>query len=192
LIYPNVEIGPDSVVEEGVVVGQPPRGAEPGDLPTRLGAGSVLRSGTVIYAGVEIGDAFRSGHRAVVRERNRLGDRCGLGDGAVLEVGNRIGDDSLIGAGCVLEYVSLGSRVSIGPHVIFTDDPHPVCPRYTECVLGATVEDDVSIGANSILFPGIRIGAGAAVAPGSMVAWQVPAGARVQGSPARISRTAPA
>ena len=36
-LYPNVELGEGAVLEPGVVVGLPPRGAGPGELPTRIG-----------------------------------------------------------------------------------------------------------------------------------------------------------
>ena len=55
LVYPNVEIGEGTVIEPGAVVGVPPRGAGPGELPTRIGPGGHIRSGTVIYGGATIG-----------------------------------------------------------------------------------------------------------------------------------------
>src|SRR2546429_9880268 len=62
LIYPNVEIGEGTVVHEGAIVGEPPRGATAGELETKIGAGSMSRSGNVIYAGTRIGANLHSGH----------------------------------------------------------------------------------------------------------------------------------
>jgi acetyltransferase-like isoleucine patch superfamily enzyme len=186
LIYPNVEIGAGTVVQEGAIVGEPPRGAAPGQLRTRVGAGGVIRSGTVIYAGVEIGDRFNSGHGALIREDNRIGNDCSVGTNAVLEAGNRIGDRTRVHSGCFLEHVTLGSGVFLAPNVVFTDDPHPVCPRYLDCVLGATVEDDVSIGGNATILPGVRIGKGALVGAGAVVTADVGPGLVVAGNPARV------
>ena len=59
-----------------------------------------------------------------------------------------------------------------------------MCPRYLDCVLGATVEDDVSIGANATILPGIRIGAGSLIGAGSVVTKNVEAGVVVAGNPA--------
>src|SRR5207237_3835984 len=84
-IYPNVEIGPGTVLEPGVVIGLPAGGAEPGALPTRIGGGGRIRSGTVIYAGVVIGSAVSTGHGALIREDNVIGDDCSVGTHAVLE-----------------------------------------------------------------------------------------------------------
>ena len=48
------------------------------------------------------------------------------------------------------------------------------------------IEDDVVIGANAVVIEGIRVGKGAVVAAGAVVINDVPAGAVVAGSPARI------
>jgi acetyltransferase-like isoleucine patch superfamily enzyme len=184
VILSNVSIGEGTYVHEGAIVGEAPRGKQPGELKTVIGAGGVIRSGTVIYAGTVIGDRFNSGHGALIREDNLIGDDCSVGTNAVLEVGNRIGSGTRIHSGCFLAHVTLGARVFLGPHVVFTDDPHPMCPRYLDCVLGATVEDDVSIGANATILPGLRIGAGSLIGAGSVVTKDVEAGVVVAGNPA--------
>ena len=184
MIHSNVSIGEGTYVHEGAIVGEAPRGRQPGELKTVIGAGGVIRSGTVIYAGTVIGDRFNSGHGALIREDNLIGDDCSVGTNAVLEAANRIGNGTRIHSGCFLAHVTLGARVFLGPHVVFTDDPHPMCPRYLDCVLGATVEDDVSIGANATILPGLRIGAGSLIGAGSVVTKNVEAGVVVAGNPA--------
>jgi acetyltransferase-like isoleucine patch superfamily enzyme len=184
MIHSNVELGEGTIVQEGAIVGEPPRGAQPGELKTRIGAGGVIRSGTVIYAGAVIGDRFNSGHGALIREDNVIGDDCSVGTNAVLEAGNRIGSGTRVHSGCFLEHTKVGQRVFLGPNVVFTDDPHPMCPRYLDCVLGATVEDDVSIGANATILPGLRIGAGSLIGAGSVVTKNVEPGIVVAGNPA--------
>jgi acetyltransferase-like isoleucine patch superfamily enzyme len=186
VVYPNVELGAGTIVEDGAIVGRPPRGSQPGDLPTRVGAGSVIRSGSVIYAGSAIGDGFQSGHNALIREGNVIGDNCSVGTQAVLEPGNQIGSGTRIHSLCFLEHVTVGARCFLAPGVVFTDDPHPICPRYLDCVLGAVVEDDVSIGGNATILPGVRIGAGSLIGAGSVVVKDVAAGVVVAGNPARV------
>jgi acetyltransferase-like isoleucine patch superfamily enzyme len=186
LIHANAEIGAGTIVEEGAIVGQPPVGNAPGELPTKIGARGVIRSGCVIYAGTTIGDDFNSGHGTVIREGNVIGDRCSVGTNAVLEPGNTIGSGTRIHSQCFLEHVTLGERVFLGPGVVFTDDPHPVCPRYLECVLGATVGDDVSIGGNVTVLPGVKIGAGSLIGAGSVVTADVANGVVIAGNPGRV------
>ena len=48
------------------------------------------------------------------------------------------------------------------------------------------IEDDVVIGGNVVVLEGVRIGAGAVIAAGSVVTADVPSGAVAAGSPARI------
>lgn len=184
MIHPNVVIGEGTVVQEGAIVGEPPRGKRPGELQTVIGAGGFIRSGTVIYAGTVIGDRIQTGHGTLIREDNVIGDDCSVGTNAVLEAGNRVGDGSRVHSGCFLEHTTIGSRVFLAPNVVFTDDPHPMCPRYLDCVLGATVEDDVSIGANATILPGVRIGTGSLIGAGSVVTKNVEPGTVVAGNPA--------
>ena len=50
------------------------------------------------------------------------------------------------------------------------------------------IEDDVFIGVNSVVMPGVTIGASAIVGAGAVVTRNVPAGAVVAGNPARVLR----
>jgi acetyltransferase-like isoleucine patch superfamily enzyme len=188
IVYPNVQLGEGVVLQPGAVVGLAPRGHEPGELPTVIGPGTVIRAHSVVYAGATLGAGCNTGHGAMIREDNVLGDGCSVGTHAVLEPGNRIGAGSRIHSHCFLEHVTLGERVFCGPGVTFTDDPHPMCPRYLDCVLGATVEDDASIGGGSVILPGVKIGARALVGAGSVVTKDVEADTVVAGNPARLRR----
>lgn len=185
-IYPNVRLGEGCIVHDPVVLGMPPRGREPGELPLVVGPGAVIRPFTTLYAGSTLGARLNTGQGASVREDNVLGDGCSVGTNAVLEYGNRIGDGCRIHSGCFLEGVTLGRDVFLGPNVVFTDDPHPPCPRYQDCRGGAVVEDLVKIGANSTILPGVRIGRNSLIGAGSVVAADVPPGMVAAGSPARV------
>lgn len=185
-IHSGVIIGRGAQIGSFVTVGEPPRGCNAGELVTRIGDRAVIRSGSVIYGGVTIGDDLRTGHGVLIRENNVLGDRCSVGTNAVLEPGNVLGNDTRVHSGCFLENVTLGNGVFVGPNVVFTDDLHPVCPRFGECVLGAHVEDQASIGANCTILPGVRIGAGSLVGAGSVVTRDVPAATVVGGNPCRV------
>jgi acetyltransferase-like isoleucine patch superfamily enzyme len=187
IVYPRVEIGEGTVLEEPVIIGRPPRGREPGELPTIIGRDGIVRPFTTIYAGTTIGDRFQSGQGASIREGNRIGHDVSVGTNAVLEFDNTVGDHVRIHSGAFLELTVVEDHVFIGPNVVFTDDPHPMgCPRWRECRGGVTVRRLARIGANSTLLPGVVVGTNALVGAGSVVTRDVPDGAVVAGNPARV------
>jgi len=100
--------------------------------------------------------------------------------------------------------IEIGSYVLMGWNVTIADsDFHPIAPalRVRDAVACSTlndgrprpevvtkrviIEDDVWIGPNATVLKGVRIGRGAFVEPGALVAHDVPAGARVFGNPAQ-------
>jgi acetyltransferase-like isoleucine patch superfamily enzyme len=184
-----VSLGTGTLVEPPCVLGKAPRGAEPGDFALTIGEQGVIRPFSTIYAGTVIGHRFQTGQGVSIRENNVIGDDVSIGTNSVLEAGNRIGNASRIHTGCFLEMVDIGDRVFVGPRVVFADDPHPPCPSYRQCVGGAVVEDDVCIGANCTILPGIRIGQRALIGAGAVVTRDVPAGAVVVGNPGRVVGT---
>ena len=78
--------------------------------------------------------------------------------------------------------VTLGNRVFIGPHVVFTNDKNPPSGgNWSE----TNVEDDVVIGANATILPGITLGKGCRIGAGAVVTKNVPEGETWVGNPAR-------
>lgn len=180
-------LGPVEGLEQARIMGPCVLGHPAGDVdtPLVLGAGVVIRAYAVLYQGTIIGARSHIGHGALVRERNDIGEDCSIGSGAQLEPGNTVGDRSRIHSGCFLSSATVGRDVFCGPSVTFTDDPHPPCPRYLDCVRGPVVEDGASIGGGVTLLPGVTIGAGALVGAGSVVTRAVEPGMVVIGNPAR-------
>ena len=185
-IYPNVTIGEGSRIEDFCVIGMPSRGREPGDFPTEIGREAILRPFTTIYAGTRIGDRLQTGQGASIREKNVIGDDVSIGTHSVLEFRNRIGNRVRIHSLCFLEMVTIEEDVFIAPGVVFTDDLHPMCPRYQDCLGGAKVETRAKIGAQSTILPGVTIGRSALVSAGSLVTKDVPQGTVVAGQPAKV------
>ncbi len=147
---------------------------------------AIVRSGTVIYDGSVYGSGFVTGHNAVIREQNTIGDRVSVGVNSYLGPGNKIGNDTKIHTSCFLESVTLGNNVIIAPHVVFTDDPYPPCPKCVQEVGGAIVGDGTVIGSNATILPGIHIGKNCLIGAGSVVTEDVEDDAVVVGNPARV------
>ena len=184
IVGPNVELGAGCVVGEYAILGRAPRGKQEGELPLVIGPGAVIRPFTTIYAGSRIGARLQTGQGASIREDNVIGDDVSVGTHASLEFGNRIGSRVRVHTGCFLELTTIEDDVFLGPHVVFTDDPHPMCPAYLDCVRGGVVRKGARIGANSTILPGVEIGAEALVGAGSVVRKNVPARSVWAGNPA--------
>src|ERR1700716_650101 len=184
VVASNVRLGEGSIVGEYAILGRPPRGKREGELELVIGPGAVIRPFTTIYAGTRIGARLQTGQSASIREDNVIGDDVSVGTHAALEFGNRVGSRVRVHTGCFLELTTIEDDVFLGPHVVFTDDPHPQCPAYLECVRGGVVRKGARIGANSTILPGVEIGADALVGAGSVVRTKVPARAVWAGNPA--------
>src|SRR5881394_1967233 len=176
-------LGLDSTVDPGVVLGYPP--GRPGTFgPVRIGRGARIRIGSVIYAEVEIGDGFETGHNTVVREQNRLGHDCAIWNNSTIDYGCVIGDRVRIhGNVYIAQFTTLEDDVFLAPGVTIANDPHPIC---TKCMQGPTIRRGARIGVNVTLLPLITIGENALVGAGSVVTSDVPAGMLVAGNPARV------
>lgn len=189
LIHPNVLLPDDAQVDAFVVLGQPPRNARPGDLALTIGAGAVIRSHTVIYAGSVIGDGFQTGHHVTIREQNEIGQRVSIGTSSVVEHHVVIGDGVRLHSRVfVPEFCVLEAGCWLGPGVTLTNARYPQTPSTKDQLAGAHIESGAIIGANATLLPGVRIGARALVGAGAVVTDDVPPGAVVVGNPARIIR----
>ena len=118
IIHPNVDLGEDVEIGEYVIIGEPPKGVKSGELPTRIGRGSVIRSHTVIYAGNAIGDNFQTGHHVLIRESNSIGHHVSIGTNSVLEHHVAIGDHVRIHSNAFIpEYSVIENHAWIGPNL---------------------------------------------------------------------------
>lgn len=186
-VYPNVELGPGSRIEPYVILGVPPRGARPGQLPTQLGARALVRSHTVIYAGNTIGANFQTGHGVMIRELNEIGDDVSIGTHSVVEHHVRIGNGVRIHSNAFIpEFSVLEDGCWIGPNAVLTNARYPLSSTARQELKGPILREGAKIGANATILPGVIIGANALVGAGAVVVKDVPAGKVVVGNPARV------
>jgi acetyltransferase-like isoleucine patch superfamily enzyme len=157
----------------------------------QLGQGSYLDENVYVHAcppGVEIGSNTIVMHGAILHVYNfRTLPHSGI----------RIGCDCLIGEYSVIRGqggVTIGDRVYTSPmtqiiavnHVF--DNPQRPFVEQGITAQGIVIEDDVWLGAASVVTDGVHIGKGAVVAAGAVVTRDVPAHTVVAGVPAHIIR----
>ena len=122
-----------------------------------------------------------------VREGARIGADCRIGQNVYIDARVQVGDDCKIQNGVsVYKGVSLGDRVFVGPAVTFTNDRVPRADSPDWQVTETVVADDASLGANSTIICGVRLGRACMVGAGAVVTADVPDHALVVGNPARV------
>jgi acetyltransferase-like isoleucine patch superfamily enzyme len=138
-----------------------------------IGEGTKVWANTHICIGAKIGKSCTIGENVYIGKGVVIGDRCRIQNGAL-----------------IYEGVTMGNDVFIAPGVVTTNDIFPELPvddwsaRFRETL----IEDNVSIGANSTIICGIRLGKGCMVGAGSVVTKSVSSNVIVVGNPAKHLR----
>jgi UDP-2-acetamido-3-amino-2,3-dideoxy-glucuronate N-acetyltransferase len=117
-----------------------------------------------------------------------VGADCNIGEGSFVESGAVIGDRVTVKNNSLIWHgVTIGDDVFIGPNTVFTNDmlPRAHQPSDPSGWLPTYVDDGASIGANSTILCGIRLGSHAMIGAGSVVIHDVPAHGLFVGNPAR-------
>jgi acetyltransferase-like isoleucine patch superfamily enzyme len=202
------EVHPSSIVYEGTVLGegvrvlenavvgkQPSLGASSTAKrdplpPTTIGAGTVISTGAIVFAGSSIGAGCIVGDQSCIRERVTMADNCILGRGSLIE------NDTTVGAGTRIQaeayitaYSTLEEDVFIAPCVVTTNDNFMGRTEKRKSLMkGPTIRRGARVGGGAILCPGIDVGEEAFIGAGAVVTKDVPARKLVVGSPARVLR----
>ena len=140
---------------------------------------------------------------AWIRKILLVGMGCRIGRGCEIEphvdVGFSprvvVGDNCQINQNVTLKTVVLGNDVMLAPGVVFLDRLHhfdrtdiPMSRQGESERMLTQVGDDVWIGQNAIIMPGVSIGAGVVVGAGAVVPRDVPPLAIIAGVPAKVLR----
>lgn len=156
------------------------------DAPYRLLDGVTFGEGvhvgpfTNLY-GCTIGDGTRIGPFVEIQRGVRVGARC------------KVQSHTFVCEGVMIE-----DEVFVGHGVVFVNDKYPRSTTGSGALqtpadwelLEIVVERGASLGSGAVVLGGVRIGSGAIVGAGAVVTRDVPAGAVVAGSPARVLRPA--
>jgi len=125
-------------------------------------------------------------HDQVNLYRCKIGKNCKIDAYVYIEEGVIIGDKCKVRPFVFIPTgVTIEDQVFIGPNVSFLNDKYPRA-RGNWRLLPIRVKKGASIGANSVLLPGVTVGKGALIGAGSVVTSDVPNHAVVAGNPARV------
>jgi acetyltransferase-like isoleucine patch superfamily enzyme len=199
VVFPGTVIGDGCKILDFAVVGKQPTlsprsTAKREDLaPLELGAGTIVSTGAVVFAGTRIGERVIVGDQACIRERCELGDDVVVGRGSLVENDTTIGALTKIQAHAyITAYSTLEDNVFIAPCVATTNDNFMGrTEERHELVKGPTIRRGARVGGAAILLPGIEIGEEAFVGAGAVVLKDVAPKTVVVGNPARPIRQVP-
>ena len=199
IVFPGTVIGKGCKILDYAVVGKQPTlsprsTAKREELPPlELGAGTVVSTGAVVFAGTTIGERVIVGDQACVRERCSIGDDVVIGRGSLVENDTTVGALTKIQAHAyITAYSLLEDNVFIAPCVITTNDNFMGrTEKRHELIKGPTIRRGARVGGGAVLLPGIEIGEEAFIGAGAVVIRDVPARALMVGNPARQLREVP-
>lgn len=181
------------------------RGPEPGDAQSyRFTDGDVVAARAEVARALEEYSSIPSD--ALQRREDFLRTRVfgSLGAGADVrqgfscDCGRNIfaGSHLVIDFGCTIldaARVELGDWVILGPSVLISTINHPLSTQGRRDRIATArpvvIGDDVWIGGNATVLPGVTIGSNVVIGAGAVVTKSIPANSLALGVPARVVRT---
>ncbi len=148
----------------------------------------IIHETSTVSKDSEIGDNTKIWHYSHIRENTKIGKNVTIGQNVYIDEGVTIGDNSKIQNNVsIYKGVKIGKNVFVGPSVVFTNDLYPITEKWSEdLIIETQIEDNVSLGANSTILPGITVGKFTLIGAGSVVTKDIPSNCIVFGNPATI------
>jgi acetyltransferase-like isoleucine patch superfamily enzyme len=125
----------------------------------------------------------------VVFPKAQIGENCNICSHCLIENDVKIGNNCTIKCGVQLwDGIELEDNVMIGANCTFTNDRYPRAKNKDWKLLTTKICKGASIGAGSVILPGLTIGSYAMIGAGSVVTKDVPDGEVWVGNPARFTK----
>jgi acetyltransferase-like isoleucine patch superfamily enzyme len=198
-VYPGTILGDGVKVLDGAVVGKQPSLSPRSTAkreplpPTRIGDGTIVSTGAIVFAGSRIGARVILGDQSCIRERVEIGDDVVVGRGSLVENDTTVGAMTKIQADAyITAYSTLEEHVFIAPRVVTTNDNFMGrTERRHALIEGPTIRRGARVGGGAVLLPAVEIGEEAFVGAGAVVTKDVAPRTVVVGNPARVVRDVP-
>ena len=196
VVHGDTVIGPRVVIQDGVILGKPPRlgprsaTAAPVGEPLVIEEGASICAQAIVFAGARIGAGAIIGDQSYVRERTVIGAGTVVGRGTCVDndvvVGERVRLQSQV---YITAFSIVEDDVFVGPCAMTTNDNTMARRHQGDELRGARLRRACRIGGGAIITPGIEVGEEAYIAAGSVVTNDVPPRGVVIGVPGRVVRT---
>jgi acetyltransferase-like isoleucine patch superfamily enzyme len=185
----QIILGKNCLIDDQVAIGYLAEDLDP-TTALIIGDGARIRTGTVIYAGTEIGKGLETGHNVIIRENNFIGDFVSIWSNSVIDYGCIIGSRVRIHCSVyIAQFTVIEDDVFLAPGVTIANDLHPGCVHSKDCLAGPKIEKGAKIGINVTIAPRVVIGQGTLIGAGSVVTQNIPPFTVAFGNPARVAGT---
>lgn len=179
IFHKQVEVGKNTEIGNNVELGI-------NDKLLVIGENSTIRSFSIIYGDVKIGERLITGHRIMIREETKIGDHVIVGTNSVLDGNCQIGNKVSIQTGVYVTWgVKIEDNVFMGPFSKTTNDKYPPATDRKD-LIGPILRKGCSIGSGAIILPGIEIGENSLIGAGSVVTKDIPDNVIAYGNPCKV------
>lgn len=186
IIRSGTAIGKDSFIGANCILGEYQmdfcRDRKFHEHKLTIGNNALIRSGSILYTGSEIGHHFQTGHQVNVRENAVVGNYVSFGTLSDIQGDCQIGDYVRAHSNVhIAQHTKIDNFVWLFPYVLFTNDPTPP----SEDLVGTHVCSFAVIASRALILPGKVIGQDSLVSAGAAVNKNVEAYSIVSGNPAK-------
>ncbi len=195
VIHDNTVVGDACEIQDGAILGKPPKLARHSNAsreplpPLVLEAGVVVCAQAVVFAGTRVETGAILGDQSYIRERAHIGERTLIGRNSAIDPNVVIGKRVRIQTDVyIAAFAEIEDDVFVGPGVKTTNDDTMSRHGPEYALRGCVLRRASRVGGSVTLCPGVEVGEEAFVAAGAVVTRDVRPGSVVMGVPARHVR----
>jgi acetyltransferase-like isoleucine patch superfamily enzyme len=187
MILDNVIIEDNTTIAHNCVIGEPLHeyysNPDYNNPVTIIGANSLIRSHTIIYAGNHLGENVSTGHHVILRGNNIIGHHTVIGTLSEIQGDVSIGHYCRIYSNVhIASLTTIGNFVFLYPYVLITNDANPP----SNDLMGATIDDYTVVAVHCTIFSSVKVGKICLIGADSVVNTDFPDYSFIRGNPAKF------